>query len=226
MIVRHRLDDQTEVIWATPTSGYGHLADEQALPYLHRSGRELTPRFGGEESLPECGPQTLGLPFGTLAHAWPLRQRLFNLPRGRINLYWRNVFKSRCNPDKLFFFLSQLDFLPTSEGFVGECPLLSFERRFAFASASVQVTDRVVFKVPVSFSRFHPVVIPLFEEWTVDEKAGSCWLESEGFQLEPAGIQRSAAGTAKLWMESLNDVSFSTNQQLVRRYTYHFGERS
>jgi len=38
MIERRRLDAATEALWALPSSGYAHVADEQPLPYIQRPG--------------------------------------------------------------------------------------------------------------------------------------------------------------------------------------------
>jgi len=107
-IFQHKLDGGASVIWAVPLSGYGHIADEQPLPYIHYKGNELTPRFGGEEGQAGCGLHTTGLPWGTLKNRWPLSQRIFNTFRRNINIYWRNIFVSRCRAENFFIFLNNL----------------------------------------------------------------------------------------------------------------------
>ena len=102
---RHQLADGVEAVWAVPSSGFGHVADELPLPFLTRSGLEQTPRFGGEESELISGQLSLPAPYGYLDRPWPWQQRLFNLPRRRANIYWRNLFLSRCNPQRFFSFL-------------------------------------------------------------------------------------------------------------------------
>src|SRR6266702_2984118 len=172
MIVRRRLDEQTDVVWATPTSGYGHAADEQPLPYVHRAGEELTPRFGGEEGIACCAPESVGLPRGVLADLWPLAQRWFDLGRRPVNRDWRNVLRSRSRRDRRFLFAHQLDFRPTGEGYAGHCPLLSFERRFLVRPGAVRVEDAIAFLRPVRFSMLDLVVVPLFAEWSVEGHSG------------------------------------------------------
>ena len=221
MIVRYRIDATTDVLWATPTSGYGYVADEQPLPYVHRAGIELTPRFGGEETIACCAFETVGLPHGILATSWPVVQRWFNLPRRAVNLYWRNILQSRTRPDRRFLFMHQLDFKPIPDGFIGHCPMACFERRFIFESAGVRVEDMLTFRLNIRFSQFYPVVIPLFEEWSIDSSS-PLRLECTGFQLEPCGMQQSSSGMAILWVERLRDVVFAAGERLERSYTYRW----
>lgn len=221
MIARRHIGAGTEVAWATPTSGYGHVADEQPLPYIHRDGLELTPRFGGEESLPTCAPETAGLPRGILAEGWPTRQRLFNVTRRSANLYWRNLFRSRTPADRRFLFLHQLDFRPRDDGFVGACPLLRLERRFLVGAQAVEVRDTVTFERPVRFSSLDLVVVPLFGDWAVGDD-GPRRLECAGFRLARGQPQQSSAGSATLWVERLERPSFEAGERVERRYTYRW----
>jgi hypothetical protein len=208
-------------MWATPTSGYGHVADEQPLPYVQRAGIELTPRFGGEETLAYCSSETVGLPHGILATSWPLKQRCFNLPRRAMNLYWRNILQSRTLPNRRFLFMHQLDFKPLPDGFIGHCPMVCFERRFIFESTGVRVEDMLIFRQNIRFSQFYPIVIPLFEEWSIDS-VSPFRLEYTGFQLEQFGMQLSSAGTAILWVERIRDAVFVSGESLKRSYTYRW----
>lgn len=221
MISHHQVADCTNVVWATPTSGFGHLSDEQPLPYIHHQGVAITPMVGGDASLPDCGPATLGLPFGLLSQQWPVAQRLFNLTRRPINLYWRNVFKSRCSSDQLFYLHQQLHFTATPSGFRGACPLMQFERSFAVTAGRVHVTDILLFRKTLKFERFALVVLPLFSEWRINGKTLPV-LETTGFELQPSGLQRSAAGTATLWLEQMSQKTFVAGDLLQREYSYRW----
>ena len=154
-IQRRQLPNGTDVVWAVPLSGMGHTADEQPLPYLHWRGMGLTPRFGGEESLAESGIKSLPLPYGFLSASWPWRQRLFNLPRRRINIYWRNIFKDATRKDRLFHFIEQLKYRETKQGFIGVSPSLSYERTFILQNNSIIVNDTITFKDRLHFSELY-----------------------------------------------------------------------
>lgn len=130
-------------IWAVPLSGYGHVADEQPLPYIQCGNLALTPRFGGEEDNNATGIASLPLPYGKLSGAWPLSQRLFNLPRRRVNIYWRNIFNSFTRTDGNFYFAEQLHYSGDTNGFSGRSPLLSYERRFIVEKNSLIVSDQI-----------------------------------------------------------------------------------
>lgn len=221
MIAHHRIDSRTDVIWATPTSGYAHLADEQPLPYIYRNGFPLTPMFGGEGSQAECGCEVLGLPFGTLAQPWHVAQRIFNFPRRSINLYWRNIFKTRCRSDRKFYFYEQLDYETASAGYRGHCPLLQFDRYFEMTDGCIHIEDRTRFSENVGFSVFTCAVIPLFEDWGLGDLEPKS-LKYHGGELRCTGVQRSAAGMAVVWTESMSDVEFVAGFELMRSYTYRF----
>ena len=219
-IFQHKLDGGASVIWAMPMSGYGHIADEQPLPYIHYKGNELTPRFGGEEGQAGCEPHTVGLPWGVLKDEWALKQRIFNIFRKNINIYWRNIFVSRCRADKNFYFLEQLNYKPLSQGFSGECPLIHFERKFFIEDASVQIEDTIIFKKPVSFEVFCPVNIPLFEDENAHLCEATVRLESD-IKFTNSALQCSAAGTASLHTVKLENASFIHGDRLSYRYAYH-----
>lgn len=221
MIAHYKAGSCTDVVWATPTSGYAHIADEQPLPYIYRSGMALTPMFGGEGSQPECGCEVLGLPFGALAQRWPFAQWFFNFPRRSINLYWRNIFKTRCRSDRVFYFHEQLDYETTPAGYLGRCPLLQFERHFEVMDGCVHVEDRTRFSRNVRFSVYTCAVIPLFEDWGLGVLRPKS-LEYRGGELRRSGVQRSAAGTAIVWTELMSDVEFVAGSELSRSYTYRF----
>lgn len=154
-IHRRQLSDGTDIVWTVPLSGMGHVADEQPLPYLQRHGIELTPRYGGEEQNLQSGLLSLPLPYGYVASGWPWRQRLFNLTRRRINIYWRNFLKDFNHNDGLFHLLEQLDYHETKDGFHGYSPCLTFQRTFVFYSNGIDVRDRLNFKCNIHFSELH-----------------------------------------------------------------------
>jgi hypothetical protein len=221
LIVQHQLDAHTNITWATPTSGFGHVDDEQPLPYVHHNGNELTPRFGGEESILGCKPSTIGLPFGVLDQPWPIVQDLFNLPRRRINIYWREIFHSCSNQNGDFIFLQQLNFKPVTKGFIGISPLLHFYRQFTMGKNSIQVEDCITFKHKLRFSVFHPVVLPLFTDWHIGNH-GTYRLINTNFKLQQYGEQQSSSGCATVWSEQLESCSFQAGERLERSYTYHW----
>lgn len=143
------------VFWAVPLSGYGYVADEQPLPYISKDGVDLTPRFGGEESLLCSDISSLPLPYGKLGVPWSMLQRLFNFFRKRINIYWRNIFVSRCRKDRTYYFLEQLIFRPTDHGFSGKSPDLFFSRDFLVEDEKVIVRDLIRFKKEMRFDYFY-----------------------------------------------------------------------
>lgn len=222
-LLRHTPCADVDVVWAIPTSGYGHLADEQPLPYIHCAGFELTPRFGGEASWPECAPQTLGMPWGILKQPWPIAQRLFNFPRRSVNLYWREFRRSRNDKNGQFLFLNQLDYKRLDEGFLGRSPVVKFRRHFMVEARRVAVHDLIDVLSTLHFKEFSPLVIPLFANWTVNEPS-PFWLEVEAGagRLQPFGRQSSAAGPAVLWRLTHGEITLHAGQRIEHRYTYHF----
>lgn len=216
-----RLSPRSTVVWAVPTSGYGHAADEQPLPFISVDGYELTPRFGGEPGQAGTDRSLLGLPFGVLAQSWPWRQRCFNLPRRRMNLYWREMFRSRTPPDKSLLFVDQLSFRPSPHGFEGSSPILFFRRTFTGGDHHLTVYDRVEFRMALHFACFSPVVLPLFDDWCVNQP-GARWLDAPGIMLQRQGVQSSAAGLANVWTESIPDLEVRAGHVIKRRYTYRW----
>ncbi|MCF6236977.1 MAG: hypothetical protein L3J70_11510 [Gammaproteobacteria bacterium] len=215
-IFQHKLDGGASVIWAVPLSGYGHIADEQPLPYIHYQGKELTPRFGGEDGQEGCGLHTIGLPWGILKNRWPLSQKIFNIFRKNINIYWRNIFVSRCRADKNFYFLEQLDYIASPQGFMGESPLIRFERKFLIEGASVQVEDTIVFKKTVLFEVFYPVNIPLLDNSPIK-------LISKEFLIR-RGKQRSSAGEAVMHVLEKNSIEFKEGDTYMYQYKYYINK--
>lgn len=215
------LSPRVAAVWAVPTSGYGHAADEQPLPYITVDGHELTPRFGGEPGRGLTDRAHLGMPYGVLAQAWPLRQRVFNLPRRRVNLYWREAFRSRTPPDGQLLLLDQLSFRPTHDGFEGSSPILAFRRAFTCGAHHLEIVDRLTFRTPLRFELFAPTVLPLFADWAVNQP-GAYWLDAPGISLVRQGQQSSAAGVATVWTEVIHDFQAKPEQILERRYVYRW----
>jgi hypothetical protein len=203
------------VFWAVPTSGFGEPCDEQPLPLVVGPDGAETPRYGGQAGWEGTGWETLPLPSGRLAQPWPLSQRLFNLPRRRVNLYWRHVFRSRTPADGQFLFATQLSFRATPSGFAGRCPLVRFGRQFRLEDEAIRVVDRMRFRRRLRFATFTPVVIALLPE--TPERV--C-LEVDGFRLAQIGDIRSSTGDAVLWGERLEDVCFSRGDEIVRTYRF------
>lgn len=146
-------------MWAIPSSGFGHAADEQPLPYIRYKGKSLSPRFGGDESLSMAGYDSLPLPRFNLINGWPLSQQFFNLRRRRVNIYWRNIFKNPCNKDGAFLFAEQLNYRATADGFVGVCPLVKHLRRFKVEGNRIGVFDEIRFQKSLCFEQFFPFTL-------------------------------------------------------------------
>lgn len=232
------LGDGVVAAWGVPLSGYGVTADEQPLPYVCDEGRELTPRYGGEAGCVGTGVDTLPLPSGVLSQRWPARQRLFNLARRRVNLYWRNLFRSCCSTDGTFHFVEQLTFGEAASGFRGRSPIVEFSRVFTFGRLEIRVADRIRFRRPLHFSVFHPVVVALFPECevrlngatvtpgqTVDDAGTGATFECAGFDLSPQGEVVSSTGRATLWKETVENVSFHRGDEVQRHYSFAFARR-
>ncbi|NBD19545.1 hypothetical protein GTZ97_02505 [Aquabacterium fontiphilum] len=216
-----QLSPRVTAAWATPTSGYGHVADEQPLPFLTADGLELTPRFGGEPGQPGTERAQLGLPYGVLDQAWPLRQRLFNWPRRRVNLYWRELFRTRTPADGRLLILDQLSFRSTPDGFEGASPILAFRRAISGGPDHLTVVDHLSFRTALRFARFAPVVVPLFDDWGVNQ-SDARWLDAPGISLVRQGVQCSAAGVSTVWAEVIPEFHVDAGQTVTRRYTYRW----
>lgn len=215
-IQRRQLADGTEVIWAVPLSGMGHVADEQPLPYLQQNGVELTPRFGGEEDLEESGATSLPLPYGFLATHWPWRQRLFNLPRRRINIYWRNIFRDATRKDRLFHFIEQLQYRESDDGFIGQSPLLSYQRSFILRGNTIEVNDTLQFKDRLRFSDLY--LCP-WAEFQTSESRTKCHIQPS---LAPnqSRVIKSSTGTANWHAHKLTNIQFDKGDQVNWGYIY------
>lgn len=211
----------TNVVWAVPTSGYGHVADEQALPFINVAGEELTPRLGGEPD--QCPFEAIGLPWGKLTNSWPMRQRLHNYPRKAINRYWRELFKSRNRSDGRFLFGEQLDYKRTTDGYIGRSPLIHHQRSFRISGRSIEVCEVIDFRNPVEFDLFAPVVLPLHVDWKVGVHAPR-WIELNSVpqgRWDQRGIACST-GAAVLWSLIQERVMYESGQVLMFSYIYRF----
>ncbi|CBL44186.1 hypothetical protein HDN1F_06030 [gamma proteobacterium HdN1] len=215
-IQRRQLTNGTDVIWAVPLSGMGHTADEQPLPYLHWRGEELTPRYGGEESLPGSSIKSLPLPYGFLASTWPWRQRIFNLPRRRINIYWRNIFRDATRKDRLFHFIEQLKYSETEEGFIGNSPSLSYQRTFTLEENLIIVNDTIIFKDRLHFSELY--LCP-WADFQNDHHGPRCRIQPS---LTPnhSNPIKSSTGSAQWHAHKLLNVEYDKGDQVGWNYTY------
>lgn len=148
-VVTKSLANGAEMVWAVPTGGFGHAADEQPLPYIRYKGCSVTPRYGGDESFSDAGYASLPLPRFTLVDPWPLRQKLFNLFRKRINIYWRNLFASVCRKNGDFFFGEQLNYKLVKDGFYGKSPVVLHIRTFEVLKSQIRIIDVLEFKMQV-----------------------------------------------------------------------------
>jgi hypothetical protein len=217
-----RIGDAASVMWAVPTSGYGHVADEQSLPFITDSGEELTPRLGGEPD--QCPSDAIGLPWGKLSHAWPWRQRMHNWPRRALNRYWREVFQSRNRHDGRFLFWEQLNYRRLPDGFQGDSPMVTHQRAFKVAARHVEVLDELTFKQAVHFEQLVLLALPLHQDWCVGQPSRR-WVEFDEATVPGQWLHHSICtptGTAVLWCREMNFVRFEPDQRVEIRYSYHF----
>lgn len=216
-IQKRQLADGTDVIWTVPLSGMGHVADEQPQPYLQRSGLELTPRFGGEERHPQSGLTSLPFPYGYLTHQWPWRQRLFNLPRRRVNIYWRNLFKDPTRADRLFHFLEQLEYCETGHGYRGSSPSVNYQRSFKLTANTIEVNDAIEFKDKLHFSELY--LCP-WAEFQANDMNSQCLVVPSMVANHSHPIS-SSTGTAIWHAHKLIDVKYKKGDRITWAYTYH-----
>ncbi|TDM56046.1 hypothetical protein [Aliivibrio fischeri] len=212
-VYKEKLKCGAEVIWSVPLSGFGHVADEQPLPYIHFNGIELTPRYGAEEALIPSSIQSLPLPYGKLKKNWPIQQRLFNLTRKKINIYWRNLFKTFCRKDKMFYFLEQLQYKSIIDGFVGESPLIKYTRKFEIGTDWVIVRDRVFFKKKMEFDYCHISPICFFEDCKNIDIIVSL---QTNYKKEVS----SSTGKAICLSKKNENITFKNNEVLMWEYKY------
>lgn len=215
-IQRRQLTDGTDVVWAIPLSGMGHVADEQPLPYLHKHGVELTPRFGGEEQYSKSGLTSLPLPYGYLANSWPWRQRIFNLPRRRINIYWRNIFKDATRNDRLFHFLTQLNYFEINNGFQGHSPSVTFQRVFSVSDNSIEVHDSIEFKENIHFLEFY--LCP-WAEFQTEAASYKCKI-STSMKANHSYLIESSSGIAIWNARKVVDVKYKKGDRLAWSYSF------
>ena len=222
MVVRLEFDMGVEGFWSVPTSGFGHTADEQPLPFFEYKGVPLTPRYGADEEFQESNNDSIPLPYGTLASGWPLRQRFFNLSRRRINIYWRNFFRTRCRIDKRFLFIEQLTFKRIHSGFTGQSPMAQFERTFQKNKNTFLVKDTILFKKSVFFEEF---CVTSFPDIKFSSHVGilSIKLKSDlnGALIRSKKI-KSSTGTADIIERYYVKKVFNKNDVLNIFYEYRF----
>ncbi|GIB53080.1 hypothetical protein VCSRO187_3472 [Vibrio cholerae] len=201
--------EKYDAVWATPLSGYGHLADEQPLPYIHMNGVEKTPRFGGEF----ISKKHIPLPMGVLKSNWPLKQRIFNLFRKRVNIYWREVFSSFSRADKYFYFYEQCRYKNTENGFLGSSPIIQFERSFFFEEDTILVKDHLAFKEKIEF---HNLLIAQYCMSSGSDIAIKS-TRQPNFVLD----FKSSTGSSKIFGTQLNNVVFYPGDEIEWQIHYH-----
>lgn len=203
-------------IWAVPLSGFGHVADEQPMPYIQRDGQSLTPRFGGEEDCDATGLASLPIPYGKLRSPWPYAQRLFNFPRRRANIYWRLAFRSRSRADGMFFFAEQLNYNSTLEGFRGRSPVFSFSRRFIADGREIVVMDELCVKRSISFEYLLLCPWAEFE----DRKIHNVCQIVPSLPANHALTIQSSTGTAVLRAHRLDNVTLDAGEMWAWHVRY------
>lgn len=216
-IKRYELSGGSEFIWAVPLSGMGHVADEQPLPYIQKHGIELTPRFGGEELNSKLGLSSVPMPYGYLASGWPFLQRIFNIPRRRMNIYWRNIFKDLSHKDGFFHFLEQLKYSETENGFFGKSPLLHYTREFKINQNSIEIFDKIDFKENLHFLEFYLCPWAEFKTHHINFRC----LITPSLEVNYSYTISSSTGLAILHAHKLLNVKFKKGESVSWSYTYH-----
>lgn len=211
-VYKKKLKCGAEVVWSVPLSGFGHVADEQPLPYIHFNGVELTPRYGAEEALITSSIESLPLPYGKLKNNWPIQQRFYNLIRKRINIYWRNIFSTFCRNDKLFYFIEQLKFTGNRHGFCGKSPLLIFDRSFTFSDDCITVNDKIKFLERIEFEYLH---VSPYAEFLIS----SCEIQVNQ-DINNEKLISSSTGKAIWKSKLLNNVIFNSGEEISWQYQY------
>lgn len=164
------LANGAEVIFAVPTGGYGHIADEQPFPFILHNGIVLTPRYGGEESFEVSGVNSLPLPRGIIER-WPLKQTFFNILRRRVNIYWKNIVRSFNSEKPNFYFSNQLDYCQTKNGFIGYSPIVTFQREVIIQKNTLIIKDAIQFKVNIYFQEFDYAHCPMLVNTVLKPKS-------------------------------------------------------
>ncbi len=213
--IKETLSNGAEVIYAIPTGGYGHAADEQPLPYIRHNGKSITPRFGGDEESAESSYYSLPLPVGRLME-WPLSQSAFNFFRRRVNIYWRNIFCSFNSYKPEFMFARQLNFRKTRNGFVGNGPLVKFTRKFHFDESSVVVIDRILFRKPLRYEFFEYAHHAIF----CNQNSDLCVIAD----VIPNVSRKNSSSTGEfvLYSHRLENVKFNKGDVLTSKVVYGF----
>jgi len=211
-VYKDRLKCGAEVVWSIPLSGFGHIADEQPLPYIHHNGLELTPRYGGEEALTASSVESLPLPYGKLKKSWPLKQKIFNLTRKKINIYWRNIFSTFCRNDKVFYFLEQMKFSGNDMGFVGFSPLLIFSREIIADGDSLIINDKLSVVREIEFEYLHISPYAELPDSLCDIKVTQ--------HINNEKSISSSTGKATWKSKLLNDVKLNAGEEIKWQYHY------
>ncbi|MCE8014830.1 hypothetical protein HOP62_01925 [Halomonas sp. MCCC 1A17488] len=210
-----QLSPNITITWATPLGGYGHVADEQPLPYICMNGREMTPRFGGEEGPCETSVQTLPLPSGVLHSKLPIKDRIVNVSKRRVNIYWRNGFHSFVDNVR-FWFIEQLRFRKVDNGFVGESSLVRFERLFSVdrTCCEIVVSDIIQAKLDMLFKDFHYAHCAELKGLEEDIKIRQDTKPTSEVTLY------SSTGEGCLRYTSMDCLNLQKNQKLISTITY------
>ncbi|MDO6527448.1 hypothetical protein Q4519_17345 [Motilimonas sp. 1_MG-2023] len=204
--------DEAYYFWATPTGGFGHIADEQPLPFIFDSECQYTSRYGGEESNEQSGIKSLPLPWGRLKQSLSLQQWLNNFLKRKVNIYWRNLFSSFSNNNEHFFFLTQLNYKTLNDGFVGRSPMVDFKRSFTVNAGVLQVQDDIFFKSNMCFEFFNYAILPRPLNSNIEQLCDV----SPNKEM----IISSASGSTMLDFKQLANVSFSKGDKLSVNYSY------
>lgn len=205
-----------EVFWLVPTGGFGHVADEQPMPFINNNNKLLTPRFGGEECHQESSIQSIPLPWGVLESDWPRKQRLFNFFRRRVNIYWRNLFDHFCRSDKYFYFSQQLNYAGLKNSFFGHSPMVDFQRTFVYRANSIEVKDVIRFKQNLRFKVFNYAMLP---ELPCKDIATPCVIQCDVKSNKEMKCS-SSTGPLIIKYKELTDVTFSKGYELNVNYQY------
>jgi len=121
----------------------------------------------------------------------------------------------------MFFFWEQLKFKTTKKGFRGVSPVLEFERVFTVFPDSILVEDITFFYKKISFKTFFPIVIPLFNSWSINGFS-TPRLVTNDIKLNIIQKHISAAGVAELYAEEQHEITYASNETLKRSYIYVF----
>lgn len=212
MIEKIVLNNGAEIIWLCPTGGMGHTADEQPLPFIKFKGNDLTPRYGGEETIPACSNNSLPLPRGINIDTISISHTLYLMFKRRINIYWRNIF-SPIQKERSFVIFNNFKFMKIDNGFVGDCPIIHFERVFEVSGNLILVKDKILFKKKVFFSEFDYAHCSKFQD--CDSLKITSNIEFNEFSK---GV--SSSGDFITFFHRLNNISFCKGDILTSEIEY------